>query len=267
MTHRKNSVAGAALIAPDAQVSALSPAQLRQPGSGPNGPQLAQFGAQTASFVSQLLGADWSCFYQIDEHSQPFGFRTHRTPWALREAYLKHDIARTDPLHPACLAGQKLRFLSLSDSRLSGPVQRHRNYWDFLSTFGTRDAAEMIFRVHGRAVAGLSLLWVGNSGTRAERQQGETVQTYVECNLAYHFREVPAHSSHHTDIPIGLTARELEIVKLICDGSTNVQIARRLGIGVATVKTHLLHVFEKLGVRTRAALVSRFLSATRGSSA
>jgi len=27
---------------------------------------LASFGAQTASFVSQVLSADWSCFYQVD---------------------------------------------------------------------------------------------------------------------------------------------------------------------------------------------------------
>jgi DNA-binding CsgD family transcriptional regulator len=221
------------------------------------GPRLAQFGSQTASFVSQVLGADWSCFYQLDERSEPFGFQPYRTPWALREAYLKHDIARTDPLHPACLTGQNVRFISVLDSRLSAPLQSRRNYWSFLSAFGTRDAAEMIFRVRGRPVAGLSLIWVGKSDSRADRQQGEAVQSYVEFNLATHFSEAPSHDSNRR---LGLTERELEIVRLICDGMTNVQIAQRLNIGVATVKTHLLHVFEKLGVRTRAALVSRFLS-------
>lgn len=223
---------------------------------------LAGFGSQTASFVSQVLGAEWSCFYELDERNQPFGFRSHRTPWALREAYLKHDIARTDPLHPACLVRQDVRFVSVFDSRLSGSLQTRRNYWNFLSAFGTGDAAEMIFRVRGRAVAGLSLLWVGRQGTPAERQQGEAVQSYVEFNLASLFREAPQQDPHETDIRFRLTERESGIVKLICDGLTNVQIARRLNIGVSTVKTHLLHVFEKVGVQTRAALVSRFLSAT-----
>jgi len=226
-------------------------------------PQLAQFGAHTASFVSQVLAAEWSCFYQIDAQSQPFGFQAHRTPWALREAYLKHDIARADPLHPACLADRQIRFLSLTDSRLPGPVQVRRNYWNFLAAFGTRDAAEMIFRVQGRAVAGLSLLWVGKSGAGAQRQQGEAMQAYVEFNLAAHWRTVPAHGSPDTDNRLGLTGRELEIVQLLCDGLTNLKIAARLGIGVATVKTHLLHVFDKLGVQSRAALVSRFIASTR----
>jgi DNA-binding CsgD family transcriptional regulator len=68
--------------------------------------------------------------------------------------------------------------------------------------------------------------------------------------------------AHCTDMRLGLTHREFEIVELICGGLTNSQIAERLNIGVATVKTHLLHVFEKLGVKTRAALVARFLAAT-----
>jgi DNA-binding NarL/FixJ family response regulator len=51
-----------------------------------------------------------------------------------------------------------------------------------------------------------------------------------------------------------LSARELEVLRLVAAGESNPQIARSLFIGEATVKTHLLHVFEKLGVsdRTRA---------------
>jgi DNA-binding NarL/FixJ family response regulator len=51
-----------------------------------------------------------------------------------------------------------------------------------------------------------------------------------------------------------LSARELDVLRLVAAGESNPQIARSLYIGEATVKTHLLHVFEKLGVgdRTRA---------------
>ncbi|MEV4736330.1 MULTISPECIES: response regulator transcription factor [unclassified Microbacterium] len=51
-----------------------------------------------------------------------------------------------------------------------------------------------------------------------------------------------------------LTPRELEVLRLVAAGRSNPEIARDLFIGEATVKTHLLHVFEKLGVsdRTRA---------------
>ena len=51
-----------------------------------------------------------------------------------------------------------------------------------------------------------------------------------------------------------LSPRELEVLRLVSAGRSNPEIARELFIGEATVKTHLLHVFEKLGVsdRTRA---------------
>lgn len=51
-----------------------------------------------------------------------------------------------------------------------------------------------------------------------------------------------------------LSRRELDVLRLVAKGHSNPQIARELFIGEATVKTHLLHVFEKLGVsdRTRA---------------
>ena len=55
-----------------------------------------------------------------------------------------------------------------------------------------------------------------------------------------------------------LTPRELDVLQLVAQGRSNPEIARELFIGEATVKTHLLHVFDKLGVddRTRAVTVA-----------
>lgn len=53
-----------------------------------------------------------------------------------------------------------------------------------------------------------------------------------------------------------LSARELEILQALSTGDSNKQIAQRLFISEATVKTHLIHVYQKLGVETRTAAVS-----------
>ncbi|MFI9269597.1 response regulator [Kitasatospora sp. NPDC052896] len=53
-----------------------------------------------------------------------------------------------------------------------------------------------------------------------------------------------------------LTDRELEILRLVAAGTTNKEAAKRLFISEATVKTHLLHLYAKLGVRDRAAAVA-----------
>lgn len=53
-----------------------------------------------------------------------------------------------------------------------------------------------------------------------------------------------------------LSQRELEVLGLVARGSTNREAAAKLFISEATVKTHLLHVYAKLGVKDRAAAVA-----------
>lgn len=53
-----------------------------------------------------------------------------------------------------------------------------------------------------------------------------------------------------------LSAREIEVLMLVAKGTSNKLIARELEIGETTVKTHLLHIFAKLGVDDRTAAVT-----------
>ena len=53
--------------------------------------------------------------------------------------------------------------------------------------------------------------------------------------------------------PEGLTARELEVLRLLAQGLTSAQIAERLVIGVVTVNFHVRSIYSKLGVTSRAA--------------
>lgn len=54
-----------------------------------------------------------------------------------------------------------------------------------------------------------------------------------------------------------LTARETEVLRLVADGLSNRDIAARLTLTEATVKSHLVHVFTKIGVGSRTAAVAR----------
>jgi DNA-binding NarL/FixJ family response regulator len=57
----------------------------------------------------------------------------------------------------------------------------------------------------------------------------------------------------------GLSDREMEILQLLADGFTNKEIAGQLYISTQTVKTHIAHIFEKLGVKDRTEAVAAAL--------
>jgi DNA-binding NarL/FixJ family response regulator len=59
-----------------------------------------------------------------------------------------------------------------------------------------------------------------------------------------------------TTEPGSLSPRELEVLRLVAAGATNQAAGRELLVSEATIKTHLIHVYAKLGVRDRAAAVA-----------
>lgn len=80
----------------------------------------------------------------------------------------------------------------------------------------------------------------------------------VHARLLAAATRVPAVPSagERTPLPDGLTNREAEVLGLIAAGRTNAQIARRLFISQATVKTHINHLFAKAGLHDRAQAVT-----------
>ena len=62
-------------------------------------------------------------------------------------------------------------------------------------------------------------------------------------------------------VPSALTARELEVLQLAAQGYSGRQIAERLRISPATIKTHFEHIYSKFGVSGRAAAVAQALRA------
>jgi DNA-binding NarL/FixJ family response regulator len=83
-----------------------------------------------------------------------------------------------------------------------------------------------------------------------EAEQGRLDPEAVDALLAaagHRVRQRPR------ELPAGLTERELEVLLVLMRGRSNQEISEGLGISAKTVGHHVQHVYQKAGVRSRAA--------------
>ena len=85
---------------------------------------------------------------------------------------------------------------------------------------------------------------------RGEAALDPAVQHHVVAALA-----TPEAAAAPVALPDDLTPREAQVLGLIAEGLTNAEIAERLVVSAATVKSHVNHIFAKIGARDRAQAV------------
>lgn len=81
----------------------------------------------------------------------------------------------------------------------------------------------------------------------------QTIEAWAERMLG-----APSGSARITALEQGLSSREKEVLRHAATGLSNKELAGRLAISEATVKVHLTHIFQKLGVRGRAELAAAY---------
>ncbi|WP_406046630.1 response regulator transcription factor [Kribbella sp. NBC_00889] len=98
-------------------------------------------------------------------------------------------------------------------------------------------------------------LWRGSGRDFDERDR--LLLTLLRPHLIAAFRA----AERCRQAPAALTTRQLELLQYVAQGYTNTQIARRMQLSEGTVRTHLNHIYERLGVASRTAAVTRMSAA------
>ena len=85
---------------------------------------------------------------------------------------------------------------------------------------------------------------------------GGLLDPAVTLRVIESFAAAPPTPRQHADLVAELTGREREVLQLVARGLSNAEIAARLYLGEATVKTHVSRVLAKLGIRDRVQAVA-----------
>lgn len=101
-------------------------------------------------------------------------------------------------------------------------------------------------------------IWVSRASDRPDFSKRDSDVLTV---LRPHLASVRERWERHRQPARLLTRRETDVLELVREGLTNREIADRLVISAGTVRSHLEHSFEKLGVHTRTAALARAFAA------
>lgn len=212
---------------------------------------------ETMRLVSGALGARRLVFYGVDRDWNLRDYVTQGVPEAMHQSYLRKMVA-FDPLHVRRIAPHAAAVTRWKEAARGAAPEHVQVFARFLRRYEVVDSLELMFREGATIVAGLNVAWTERDArpTRATLALASKLQRYIEFTLTSRLsstRDARLEAAR----AFGLTAREHEVARLVCQGHTNAAIATCLEIETSTVKTHLLRIFEKCQVDSRAGLVGR----------
>ncbi|ECA7917907.1 LuxR family transcriptional regulator [Salmonella enterica subsp. enterica serovar Adabraka] len=195
--------------------------------------------------IAQLIPLSSAVFYRVNAYLKPETYVLHNISNSTHQQYLEH-FQPLDPLSPSRFGQQVITVATMTP----GICARHRHYYhEFMLPNHVCDMIEIFIRRGHRIIAGISLMR-DIPFSSEERLRAQAVQPLL--GLAIH--DSLQEDNNLTSI---LTAKEREIVGMVCEGASNKLIARQLNISLSTVKTHLRNIFAKTEVINRTELVSR----------
>ena len=202
-----------------------------------------------------MAQSDYALFYWIDEQEHIGSWISSGCPAEFMEDYTS-SFEAIDPLSTQELArsGSRLVFLQSMTIGRRGIDDRWLNH---LQQNNISDEAELVFWKDGIALAGLALFRAGGRPFYSrDLFDWEAMRSFFEQSLYTHETVRNRVLDRFLSQRCKCSIREREVINLMVTGATNAEIADYLGVGLATVKTHVLSIFDKLGVSSRNAVIS-----------
>jgi DNA-binding NarL/FixJ family response regulator len=167
------------------------------------------------------------------------GEATNGSEAAVLAAELKPDVVLMDLLMPECDGVEATQRISRTDPDINVVI---------LTGIGTED--KLLAAVRAGALGYLRKDADTEALTQAVRQVAQG-GSWLPPDLTRRVLNELTHPTSAQALPDPLTDRELTVLKLLAQGRTNAQMAAEMFVSEVTVRTHVSHIHDKLGVENR----------------
>lgn len=219
-----------------------------------------QFQRECLDLLHRLMPLDSSGFYLVGPDMRHSGVVLRNLAPGTERDYTRL-YRDSDPLNPRNFRSGSTRLVNIDKLVPEEQLLASDYYRSFMQPLGHRHVTDMFFRRDGDIVAVATLLRSPKTGAFSEDELAllRSLQPFLEFTLNITY--IPARHRQRDSIQVRykLTSREVDVVEQVVSGASNKNIARDLSLSLATVKTHLQHIFSKVGVSSRTALSARVL--------
>lgn len=219
-----------------------------------------EFQNQCIALVQKLISIKAARFLITDPHMHKKGFVGLNVENQMESKY-HEKLEHLDPMHPSNFETSDETVIS------SNTVMPHKNwlktifYQDFIKQYGYVHVADIFFRSHGKIIAILTVLR-DDSMPEFSSEDLDTlrkIQPFLEYSLNSIYMPARISERAYVEETYELTNRELDVLEYALTGVDNKTMAKHLGMSLPTLRTHLQHIYQKVGVHSTSELIARIL--------
>lgn len=218
---------------------------------------LYKFQEECLGLLTGVLDAPKAIAYLMDEKGKPVCYRVHQLQPAMHREYIT-TYHKLDPLYPTRFSDTGEDVVRMNDLIPCHERNQHPYYQEFINPWGVRDILEFFLRLDNRLTAGFALF---NLSSQPELDssylnRANKLAQFMQFSLEQHSTSPRTREFDHFCRQYGLTNKERLVVELVTQGLANKSIANNLNCSLATVKTHLQHIFQKLSINSKNELIA-----------
>jgi len=221
----------------------------------------SDFQQESLKLIESFMILQSSAFYLVDPNMSHKGVVTHNLAKEDDKLYQNHYM-HMDPLNPSLYEKGSETVVHMDSVMTAHFIKQSVYYQDFLKPLNYRYCTDIFFRSEGKIIAVITLLRGQQQGVFSDVELSllRKLQPFLEYTLNTVY--MPKRLAERATIEqrYKLTGRELDVLELVVSGASNKAIASELALSLATIKTHLQHIYHKAGVISRAELLSLIIS-------